>query len=88
MKTLNVHINLAERSYDIAIGQAILSSVKDYLPFDVQGKKLFVITDENVHGYGYASALRDSFIKTGASWCELMVFPFGEATKSYDRLKE
>ncbi|MCK5374254.1 MAG: 3-dehydroquinate synthase, partial [Alphaproteobacteria bacterium] len=49
---------------------------------------LFVITDENVHGYGYASALRDSFIKTGASWCELMVFPFGEATKSYDRLKE
>ncbi len=86
MEPLKVHIDLAERNYDIAIGQDILFSIENYLPFDISGKKLFIITDENV--FPYAAALKNSFIALDAHWCEIHTFPAGEATKSYDSLKE
>ncbi len=86
MKELIVHVDLAGRSYDITIGQDLLSSVENCLPFDIAGKKLFIITDENV--LPYASALKNSFTALGAHWCEINVFPAGEATKSYENLKK
>jgi len=86
MEPLKVHIDLADRSYDIAIGHGLLSAIEGYLPFEVAGKKLFIITDENVKPY--AEGLKDSFITQGARWCERKVFTPGEATKSYDCLKE
>ena len=86
MKPLTVHVDLAERSYDIIIGHGILSSVQDYLPFEIEGKKIFIITDINVRPY--AEDLRHRFKDLGASWCELLAFSAGEAIKSYDRLKD
>ncbi len=85
MEPLNVHIDLCERSYDIAIGSNLLSSIDKYLPFDVAGKKLFIVTDENV--CPYAKSLKEALLALGARWCEEKIFPAGEATKSYDNLK-
>lgn len=87
LKMLNkVKVDLDERSYDISIGRGLLSCVEDFLPFDIKGRKLFLFTDINVEPY--AKGLRDKFKDMGASWCELLVFPAGEATKSYERLQE
>ena len=83
-----VHVNLGERSYDIVIGSGLLSSVQDYLPFDIKGKKLFIITDENVQGCGYPEQIHKAFQNNGARWSDIKVMPAGEATKSYDRLIE
>lgn len=81
-----VHIDLGSRSYDIAIGSDLLSSIKEHLPFDVKGKKIFMITDTNVQPY--ADDLQEELLALGAVWCKILVFPYGEAMKSYDRLKE
>ncbi|MFP4097754.1 MAG: 3-dehydroquinate synthase [Alphaproteobacteria bacterium] len=86
MKPITVHIDLAERSYDITIGKGILSSVFPCLPFHVKGKKIFIFTDKNVQAL--AGSLRDQFVEAGASWCQMMVLEPGERTKSYDSLKE
>ncbi len=86
MKQYNVHIDLGERSYDIAIGSDLLSSIGEFLPFDVAGKKFFLITDANVEPY--ALAIQKLLRNNGAGFCEVLTFPFGEATKSYDSLKK
>ncbi len=86
MQTRTVEINLGDRSYDIAIGANILSDIEGLLPFDLSGKKIFLITDDNVEPY--ANKMRDVLSKAGASLCEVLVFPHGEKTKSYSRLQE
>ena len=86
MQTKIVEIDLGERSYNIAIGVNILSSIDNFLPFDVKGKKIFLITDDNVEPY--ANDIRDVLTKSGASFCEVIVFPHGEKTKSYTRLQD
>ena len=86
MAEKNVHIDLGARSYDIAIGAGVLSSVVEKLPFDLQERKAFVITDDNV--VPYADALKERLSTAGVSWCEVLVLPHGEGTKSYERLQQ
>ena len=86
MKQYNVHIDLGERSYDISIGSDLLSSIGEYLPFDITGKKFFLITDTNVEPY--ALSMQKLLQANGSGLCEVLTFPFGEATKSYDSLKK
>ncbi|PCK00282.1 MAG: 3-dehydroquinate synthase [Zetaproteobacteria bacterium] len=86
MQTKLVEIDLGERSYKIAIGMNLLRSIHEYLPFDVAGKKIFLITDDNVEPY--ARVLQETLTKAGAGFCEVLVFPHGEKTKSYERLQE
>ncbi len=83
MKKTTVSIDLDERSYDIHIGQQLLNNFNDFLPVDMCGRKAFIITDDNVTDYALAvkSQLKDS----GASVTEVLVLPFGEKTKSYER---
>ena len=83
-KTLN--INLGQRSYDIIIGREILSNLSEILPFSVQGRKVFIVTDENVERY--AKNVQEGLKKQGALFCEIMVLPSGEATKSYENLQK
>ena len=42
-----VHIDLGARSYDIHIGENLLPQIADYVPLDLKGRSLFVLTDEN-----------------------------------------
>lgn len=86
MQTKLVEIDLGERSYNIAIGANLLSSIGDFLPFDIEDKKIFLITDGNVEPY--ARALQKTLQQAGVGFCEVMVFPHGEKTKSYTRLQE
>lgn len=86
MQTKIVEIDLGERSYNIAIGADILSGIEGFIPFDIAGKKIFLITDDNVEPY--ANKIRDVLNRAGASLCEVLVFPHGEKTKSYARLQD
>lgn len=86
MQTKLVEIDLGERSYKIAIGANLLSFIGDFLPFDIEGKKIFLITDDNVEPY--ARALQKTLQQAGTQFCEVLVFPHGEKTKCYTRLQE
>ncbi len=84
MDVKNIEISLGERSYDIAVGTGLLGQIERYLPFDVKGKKVFIVTDENVESY--AHSVLDSLQNLGAGFCDVLTLPFGEKTKSYERL--
>ncbi len=77
--TKTIEINLADRSYNINIGSDIFGLISDIAP-----KKAFIITDDNVEPY--AKSVHD--IIMGAGFCEILTFPHGEKTKSYDNLKK
>ena len=54
-----VRVNLGERSYDILIGNGLLSQVAEYLRPLKLGKRGVIITDTNVEPL-YAGALCDA----------------------------
>lgn len=83
-----VHIALGERSYDIHIGASLISRIQDFVPFDLDGRKLFVITDKNV-APTHAAAVQECLQACGAQSTHALVLPAGEQTKSfaeYERL--
>ncbi|MGH1404473.1 MAG: 3-dehydroquinate synthase [Alphaproteobacteria bacterium] len=79
-----VHIDLGERSYDIHIDAGLLGALDKVLPFDIAGKKIFIVTDVNVEPY--AQQVKSELVAAGAGFCDVLVHPFGEKTKSYDCL--
>ncbi len=81
-----IEIDLGARSYPIFIDGVLLGRVAENLPFDIQGRKAFIITDENVARY--APVLKDNLEKAGVGLCEVLVLPFGEGTKSFERFQE
>lgn len=86
MEQRNVHIDLSSRSYDIAIGENLLNSIADYLPFEISERKVFIVTDTNVEPY--AHSLQSVLKEQGSPFCEVLVLPFGEATKSYSYFQQ
>lgn len=82
--TNTVHIALGDRSYDISIGQNLLEDITSLVPASLQGRKVFIITDENV--VPYATAVQEKVKAAGASFFEICTLPFGEGTKSYESL--
>lgn len=80
-----VHIDLGTHSYPIYIGKKILNDIAALLPFAIKGRKAFIITDENVAPY--AGGLKASLECAGVSFCDILVLPFGESTKSFERLQ-
>lgn len=77
-----IHINLGDRDYDIFVGEGLYSNIAAYIPVDIAGRKVFIITDENVEPY--AKALEDQIKAIGAGFCARFVLPFGEKTKSFE----
>ncbi len=86
MTLKTVKIDLGERSYEISIGENLLKSIAEFLPFDLSGKKIFLVTDQNVDAY--AQNLKRRILDAGASYCDVLTLPFGEATKSYEHLQQ
>lgn len=82
--TEKVKIDLGTRGYDIHIGSGLLADLESYIPFTLQGKKIFIVTDENVQPY--AMTLQAYMNQKNIRACDILTLPFGEATKSYDRL--
>lgn len=86
METKIVTINLDERSYDIYIGLDLLTRINDFMPDDVTGKRVFIVTDVNVEPY--AKRIKDLIIKAGAVFCDVLVLPSGEKTKSFESFQK
>lgn len=86
METRVVSIDLGKRGYDIFIGERLLENIDDYFPRDVTNKKVFIITDENV--IAYASLVQKGLQETGCKFCEVLVMPSGEGTKSFKHLQD
>jgi 3-dehydroquinate synthase len=92
MTALTVHVNLAQRSYDILITSNDLPGAGPFVRQRIRGTRAVVITDENAvaHGRAVARALADASMQTQA-----VVLPSGEGQKSlavanrlYDALQD
>lgn len=77
-----LHVDLGKNSYDIIFERGLLSHVGDYIKRD--GKKLFVITDDNVAKL-YGDRVVSSLENAGYT-VSLCVLPHGEKTKSFTSL--
>ncbi len=91
MKTIN--INLKEYSYDILIKADILKDISDKINLVYEGKRLAVITDENVYSI-YGLELNKALVQGGFETSFIVLKP-GESSKSiealsyiYDKLAE
>ncbi|MCB1556599.1 MAG: 3-dehydroquinate synthase [Alphaproteobacteria bacterium] len=81
-----VSVGLGDRTYDIHIGRDILSAAGNHLPFSIDGRRVFVLTDENVlepHARTVCAALE----KTAAASVSCLALPPGESTKSFAALE-
>lgn len=86
METKIVSIDLDDRGYDIFIGLNLLTRINDFFPSEVKGKRVFIVTDVNVQPY--AQSLREQILKVGAVFCEILVLPAGEKTKSFENFQK
>ncbi|MAP94902.1 MAG: 3-dehydroquinate synthase [Ponticaulis sp.] len=87
MTDTTVRVELGDRSYDIVIGETVLSSIGERIRSIVKPgtSRVFVLTDENVwrhHGESLTTHLSDSGLKAVTT-----ILPPGEATKSYANLE-
>ncbi len=81
METKIVTIDLDTRSYDIYIGASLLFRIHDFIPQELAGKSVFIVTDKNVETY--AQQVKNILNDNGVRTCELKVLPAGEKTKSF-----
>ena len=86
METKIVTIDLDTRSYDIYIGSSLLFRVNDFIPQNLDGKTVFVVTDENVEPY--AQRVKDIVTENGARACDIKVLSAGEKTKSFSHAED
>jgi 3-dehydroquinate synthase len=76
-----VHVDLAERSYNILIGPGLLAEAGALVSPFLKRPKVWVVTDENV-GRLHLEALTVGLARSGIS-CQSLTLPAGEGTKSW-----
>ncbi len=76
-----VHVDLAERSYDVEIGPGLLAKSGERIAPLLKRPRVAVLTDETVAGM-HLDALRDGLASAGVGMSALAL-PAGEATKSW-----
>ncbi len=76
-----VHVDLAERSYDVEIGPGLLAQSGERIAPLLKRRRVAVLTDETVAGM-HLEALRDGLASAGIEMTALAL-PAGEATKSW-----
>ena len=77
---VTVTVDLADRSYPIHIGAGLLDDVRNLVPLDLTGRKIFLLYDRKVetHARRLAATLGD---------IELLAVNGGETTKTWDNLQ-
>lgn len=80
-----LRVGLKERSYDIRIGQGLMSRVGEIIKPVLTRPRVIVVTDEQVAGF-YSNAVLQSLTAQDITH-ELVVLPAGESTKSFSRLE-
>lgn len=74
---LTVPVDLGSRSYDILIGDNLLSHIDHYLAPFIKGSKVHIVTDETVYGL-HGQSLKGLTCDYGVT-----ILPPGEAQKSF-----
>jgi 3-dehydroquinate synthase len=80
MDISTVPVHLSDRSYDITIGQNLLPHANRYVPESLQGRRYFVLADEEVRGH--ASELIGAL-----GGAEFLSIKGGEQAKSWEGLQ-
>ncbi|PZQ44385.1 MAG: 3-dehydroquinate synthase [Micavibrio aeruginosavorus] len=81
-KPITVPVDLGDRSYKIHIGEGVLDKAMEFLPFDLKGRKVFILHDKNVasHAERLATSLKADGIK-------FLAVEGGEQAKSFGQLQ-
>lgn len=75
-----LHVNLAERGYDILVGDRLLADAGKYISPLLKGRSVIIISDNNVAKL-YLHRLSNSLEEAGIRFRSIIV-PAGEGTKS------
>lgn len=80
---IKVHVDLDDRSYDIHIGGGLLERVQDFMPYDLTGRKIFILHDRKVEDHVRR------LVKALPLDVSPILFPIegGEPTKSWPQLQ-
>ena len=81
-----VRVELANRSYDIIIGEGLLAHAGDYLAAVLTRPRVVIVTDKNVAGLHLAT-LRASLDRAGIA-TDAIIVPPGEGSKNFFRLED
>ena len=81
-----VHVELGTRSYDVLVGEGLLSDAGKHIRPILTQDRAFVVTDENVAPL-YLEVLERSLEQQGIA-CEAMVLPAGDQTKDFSYLQK
>ena len=84
--TERVRVSLADRSYDILIGEGILEISRKWIEGVIRSNKVLIVCDENVRGPHAAGLSKD--LEMGGMDVELLSLPAGERTKDVHFLGE
>jgi len=79
--TKTLHVALAGRGYDIHIGEGLLCAPDQYVPFSLDGRKVFILSDRTVSSL-YLDAVLNAFASCGADAYALCI-EGGEESKSF-----
>jgi 3-dehydroquinate synthase len=85
--TSTIHIDLAERSYNIHVGAGLIARAGELIAPFAPTKRVFVVTDKTVakrHGAALEAAIQDA----GLELVKLIKLKPGEEAKSYAGLQE
>ena len=82
----SVDIDLGERSYTINIGRNLLSRAHEFVPWDLKGRSVFILTDENVSN-PHAGQVYECIKSCQPQSVQLLALPSGEKTKAFSELE-
>lgn len=85
-KIEEVVVNLINHSYSIHIGAGIIPRIQTLLPFELDNRTCFIITDNSIKDI-YAHSLYKTLKSTKANSVEMLALPSGEKTKSFSQLE-
>ena len=84
--TRSVHVELADRAYDVLIGGGLIARSGDLIAPLLKRRRVAVVADETVAGL-HAAALAASLEAAGIT-APTLTIPSGEASKSFERLAD
>ena len=80
-----VRVDLAERSYDIVIGERLLETADDVLAPVIDGRRTVVVTDAVIRD-AHLPRLAQALDRLGVRW-DAVTIPVGEGAKSFRELE-
>jgi len=77
-----VNVNLGDRSYDITIVRDLIKKLADFVPYSLEDRKIFIITDDNISEI-IGTKVQEALSHSAAQDVHFLSLPAGETTKSW-----